>query len=92
MVLAGWAMERARTVTCDTDDPNELRFCDQTGELYQELGQVGSIPYRHEFKLAGPHIRYRGASRRPPRSSAMRGQYVHSWTVPQVPLGGSAAR
>ena len=53
-LLAGWAMERSRTVTCDTNDnPNFLRFCDQTGELYQELGQVGKIPYRHEFKLAG---------------------------------------
>ncbi|HEV8318380.1 MAG TPA: TonB-dependent receptor [Vicinamibacterales bacterium] len=53
-LLAGWAMERTRTVNCDTaDNPNNLRFCDQTGELYQELGQVGNIPYRHEFKLAG---------------------------------------
>jgi len=30
-----------------------LRFCDQTGELYQELGAVPSLPYLHEFKVAG---------------------------------------
>ena len=48
----GWAMERQRRVTCDTPDPNQLRFCDHTGELYQELGQVEKIPYRHEFKFS----------------------------------------
>jgi hypothetical protein len=47
----GWAMERVRTVTCDTPDPNQLRFCDQTGQLYQELGAVSKIPFRHELKL-----------------------------------------
>jgi hypothetical protein len=46
----GWAMERNRTVTCDTPNPNQLRYCDQTGELFQELGAVSEIPYRHEFK------------------------------------------
>ena len=48
----GWAMERARRVSCDTPNPNQLRFCDHTGELYQELGRVAKIPYRHEFKLS----------------------------------------
>ncbi len=48
----GWAAERVRRVTCDTPNPNELRFCDHTGALYQELGRVESIPYRHEFKLS----------------------------------------
>jgi hypothetical protein len=47
----GWAMERNRRVACDTPNPNALRYCDQTGELYQELGQNESIPYRHEFKF-----------------------------------------
>jgi len=47
----GWAMERVRRVSCDTPNPNELRFCDHTGKLYQELGQVETIPYRHEFKF-----------------------------------------
>jgi hypothetical protein len=35
------------------NDPNSLRFCDWHGNLYQDLGKVGSIPYRHEFKLQG---------------------------------------
>jgi hypothetical protein len=48
----GWAMERARRVSCDTPNPNLLRFCDHTGELYQELGTVEKIPYRHEFKFS----------------------------------------
>ena len=50
-VTGGWAMERVRTVSCDTPNPNQFRFCDQTGGLYQELGAVPSIPYRHEFKF-----------------------------------------
>jgi hypothetical protein len=61
MVLVGWAMEQTRDVTCDTDNPNPglnntgLRFCDQTGGLYQELGAVPGIPFQHEFKVAGSH-------------------------------------
>jgi len=47
----GWSMERNRRVSCDTRNPNQLRFCDQTGELFQELGAVSSIPYRNEFKF-----------------------------------------
>jgi hypothetical protein len=39
-------------VSCDTPNPNQLRFCDHTGELYQELGRVAKIPYRHEFKFS----------------------------------------
>ena len=63
-LLVGWAMEQIRDVTCDTDNPNpntsvptlsEWRFCDQTGELFQELGAVPGIPFRHEFKVAGSH-------------------------------------
>lgn len=49
---AGWTMERTRTVSCDTSNPNQFRFCDQTGKLFQELGAVPGIPYRHEFKLS----------------------------------------
>ena len=51
-INVGWAMERARRVSCDTPNPNQLRFCDHTGELYQELGRVETIPYRHEFKVS----------------------------------------
>lgn len=55
MVLVGWAMEQTRDVICDTENANLLRYCDQTGELYQELGAVSRIPFRHEFKLAASH-------------------------------------
>jgi len=55
MVLFGWAAEQIRDVLCDTEDANQLRFCDQTGELYQELGAVSGIPFVHEFKLAGSY-------------------------------------
>ena len=54
-VTGGWAMERVRTVSCDTPNPNQFRFCDQTGGLYQELGKVAHIPFKPEFKLAGTH-------------------------------------
>ena len=50
--LGGWSAERSVANTCDVNDPNQLRFCDQTGATYQELGTVEKIPYRHEFKLA----------------------------------------
>ena len=30
-----------------------MRYCDWYGNLYQDLGAVGSIPYRSEFKLQG---------------------------------------
>ena len=51
-VTGGWLGDRTLKTTCDTNDPNQLRFCDQTGELYQELGRVPTLPFRHEFKLA----------------------------------------
>jgi hypothetical protein len=92
LLLVGWAMERVRTVTCDTNNPNALRFCDQTGALYQELGQVSGIPFRHEFKLAGSHplpwgfqaaaslLSYAGANPAPPNGWA--GPLNVLWTVP----------
>jgi hypothetical protein len=55
MVLFGWAAERTRDVLCDTEDANQLRYCDQTGALFQELGAVSGIPFVNEFKLAGSH-------------------------------------
>jgi hypothetical protein len=36
-----------------TNDPNALRYCDQSGKLFQNLGTNASIPYRSEFKIAG---------------------------------------
>jgi hypothetical protein len=49
---AGWATERTRSVTCDTPNPNQLRYCDQTGALYQELGAVPPMPFLQEFKVS----------------------------------------
>ena len=52
-VFGGLIMERTLTVACDVNDPNLLRFCDQTGTLHQELGRVPAIPYTKNFKLNG---------------------------------------
>src|SRR5260370_2709620 len=53
-------MERQVDRACDMttnnslyNDPNSLRFCDWTGSLFQDLGKIPGIPYRHEFKLTG---------------------------------------
>lgn len=32
---------------------NSLRYCDWYGNMHRDLGAVGSIPYRSEFKLQG---------------------------------------
>lgn len=89
MVLFGWSAEQTRDVLCDTENANELRFCDQTGELFQELGAVSGIPYVHEFKMAGSYrlpygfqaaasfLSYPGATTGAPGTA-------------QVPLGGVA--
>ena len=53
-LLGGWAMERTRIISCDATNPNLLFYCDQSGELHQDIGAV-SIPYRHEFKLAASY-------------------------------------
>jgi hypothetical protein len=57
---AGWTVDRERTRYCDQtiggnslSDPNSLRYCDWYGELFQELGATGSIPFRNGFKLQG---------------------------------------
>ena len=50
--LGGWSHERTVAVTCDTSDPNQLRFCDQTGQTHQDLGVNQPIPFVNEFKLA----------------------------------------
>jgi hypothetical protein len=59
-LFGGWTIERQLDRDCDMtagtnllNDPNSLRFCDWTGDLYQELGTIPRIPHRHEFKLAG---------------------------------------
>jgi len=37
---------------CDRNTPNQLRFCDQFGEQFQELGATSPPPYRGEFKVS----------------------------------------
>jgi hypothetical protein len=51
VLFGGWFTERLISSTCDVVDPNLLRYCDQSGTLYQELGNVPTQPFRHEFKL-----------------------------------------
>jgi hypothetical protein len=59
-VAGGWTLEKQTDKACDEsantggnalNDPNTLRFCDQSGGLYQNLGPISGIPYRNEFKL-----------------------------------------
>ena len=45
-VFGGLSSTKMTFSSCDTDDPNNLRFCDQ-----RELAE--GIPYRHIFKMAG---------------------------------------
>jgi carboxypeptidase family protein/TonB-dependent receptor-like protein len=60
LVFGGWGMERTVDTNCslntvtasDTlNSPNTLRFCDQSGSLYQDLGRNTSIPYQHGLKF-----------------------------------------
>ena len=48
-----WSAERTVSVTCDTNNPNQLRFCDQRGKLYQELGATRKPPFASSFKFLG---------------------------------------
>jgi hypothetical protein len=43
-VFGGWTAERIVRVSCDTNDPNKLLYCDQT---------KFHIPFRNDFKFAG---------------------------------------
>jgi hypothetical protein len=60
LAFGGWTMERTIDVDCTmntpnasstTNNPNTLRFCDQSGQLYQSLGQNVTIQYQHGFKV-----------------------------------------
>jgi len=51
-VFGGWSNDRLITVSCDQYDPNKLRFCDQTGETFQQYGKTGKPPFRNDFKLS----------------------------------------
>jgi hypothetical protein len=48
-----WTMDKTVNVACDsTDNPNTLRFCDESGNA--RLGEPAvDLPFRHEFKLGG---------------------------------------
>jgi hypothetical protein len=48
-----WTMDKSVNVACDsTDNPNTLRFCDESGNA--RLGEPAvDLPFRHEFKLGG---------------------------------------
>ena len=58
-IFAGWTIDRELSRQCDEtagtgnqlNDPNSLRYCDWYGNLNQNLGQMGSIPFRNEFKI-----------------------------------------
>jgi hypothetical protein len=52
-VFGGWNNDRLITVTCDQYDPNKLRFCDQTGETFQQYGKTSTPPFRNDFKVSG---------------------------------------
>src|SRR5581483_10882814 len=59
IAFGGWTAERVVDTDCTMNatgsstlnSPNNLRFCDQSGATYQNLGQNASIPYLHTFKL-----------------------------------------
>ena len=62
LLFGGWTVERAVDVDCTMNtanasatlnSPNTLRFCDQSGGLYQSLGRNASMPFQHGFKLNG---------------------------------------
>jgi hypothetical protein len=53
VILAGWTIDRELSRQCDEtigsnslNDPNSLRYCDWYGNMNQNLGVVGWIPYR----------------------------------------------
>ncbi|HEY7173262.1 MAG TPA: carboxypeptidase regulatory-like domain-containing protein [Vicinamibacterales bacterium] len=53
VLFGGWSNDRLITVSCDQYDPNKLRFCDQTGQTFQEYGKTSMPPFRNDFKLSG---------------------------------------
>ena len=52
ILFGGWSNDRLITVSCDQYDPNKLRFCDQTGETFQQYGKTSRPPFRNDFKLS----------------------------------------
>ena len=55
VAFGGWSNDRQMVVACDQYDPNKLRFCDQTGETFQQYGKNKRPPFTNDFKLAGSY-------------------------------------
>ena len=55
VAFGGWSNDRQMVVACDQYDPNKLRFCDQTGETFQQYGKNERPPFTNDFKLAGSY-------------------------------------
>src|SRR5439155_18761297 len=57
-LFGGWTTERTTVVSCDGPkivNPNALRFCDQSGQTFQERGTNAKVPFTSEFKFAGSY-------------------------------------
>jgi len=55
VAFGGWSNDRTMVVACAQFDPNKLRFCDQTGETFQEYGSTSKPPFTNDFKIAGSY-------------------------------------
>ncbi|MEQ1898438.1 MAG: TonB-dependent receptor [Vicinamibacterales bacterium] len=53
ILMGGWFADKKVQNACDTDNPNNFRFCDTSGKTLQEYGKVPALPLLHEFKLSG---------------------------------------
>jgi hypothetical protein len=62
LVFGGWTVEKTVNIDCTMNtasasatlnSPNTLRFCDQSGATYQNLGTSSGIPFQYSFKLNG---------------------------------------
>jgi carboxypeptidase family protein len=57
VLFGGWTGERVVDIDCSMNtsstlnSPNSLRFCDQSGAAYQNLGRNAAIPFLNAFKL-----------------------------------------
>jgi hypothetical protein len=82
-LLGGWSLERNPTVTCDSSDPNQFRFCDQNGKRYQENGAVPPAPFRRSYRVLGT---FPGLPKALTASLALRhfpgDPVVNNWIVP----------
>jgi hypothetical protein len=53
VLFGGWSNDRLITVSCDQYDPNKLRFCDRTGQTFQQYRKTSMPAFRNDFKLSG---------------------------------------